>query len=70
VLFNELHVRKNMWELKVLDQKVSVAMDRMNVSRALYSRQTYKDAQQSVENMVTTKYNDTVLQNDATIDAI
>jgi len=41
IQFNELHVRKVKWELKVLDQAVSVAMDRMNVARALYSRQTY-----------------------------
>jgi len=45
VLFNELHVRKSVWEMKVADQAVSVAMDRMNVTRALYSRQTYMDSQ-------------------------
>jgi len=61
VLFNELHVRKNLWELKVADQAVLVAMDRMNVASALYSRQTYVDSQKTVEEMVTTKYNDTYI---------
>jgi hypothetical protein len=51
----------------VRDQAVSVAMDRMIVTRALYSRQTYMDSQKTVEDMVTTKYNNTVLTDAATI---
>lgn len=45
-------------------------MDRMNVARALYSRQTYQDSYKTVEDMVTTKYNNTVLTNADTIDDI